>query len=67
MLRYKAIRNAQNILCPEIMGGAYLNEEAEEIKRDTTQDIEEIQDAEVEIDLEGFEPEVKKDLTKGKE
>lgn len=35
MLRYKAIRNAQNILCPEIMWWAYLQEEAEELKADT--------------------------------
>jgi hypothetical protein len=32
MLRYKAIRNAQNVLCPEIMWGAYLYEEASEIQ-----------------------------------
>lgn len=31
MLRYKAIRNAQNILCPEIMWWAYLVEEEKEI------------------------------------
>ncbi len=31
MLRYRAIRNAQNVLCPEIMWGAYLVDEAEEI------------------------------------
>lgn len=32
MLRYKAIRNAQNILCPEIMWWAYLVDESEEIQ-----------------------------------
>lgn len=32
MLRYKAIRNAQNILCPEIMWWAYLYEEAQEVQ-----------------------------------
>lgn len=31
MLRYKAIRNAQNILCPHITWGAYLTDEAEEV------------------------------------
>lgn len=31
MLRYKAIRNAQNVMCPHIMWGAYLVDEAEEI------------------------------------
>lgn len=31
MLRYKAIRNAQNVLCPDILGGAYLYEEEQEI------------------------------------
>lgn len=36
MLRYKAIRNAQNILCPEIMCWAYLYEEANEIPQQQT-------------------------------
>lgn len=31
MLRYKAIRNAQNVLCPDILGWAYLYEEEQEV------------------------------------
>lgn len=36
MLRYKAIRNAQNILCPEIMWWAYLVDETHEVTNVTT-------------------------------
>ena len=34
MMRYKAIRNAQNVLCPEILGWAYLFDEAKEIEEE---------------------------------
>lgn len=42
MMRYKAIRNAQNVLCPEILGWAYLAEEAREIEEVQVEEKEEI-------------------------
>ena len=42
MMRYKAIRNAQNVLCPEILGWAYLAEEAKEIEEAQVGEKEEI-------------------------
>ena len=41
-MRYKAIRNAQNVLCPEILGWAYLAEEAREIEEVQVEEKEEI-------------------------
>ena len=42
MMRYKAIRNAQNVLCPDILGWAFLVDEAREIEVAQVEEKEEI-------------------------
>lgn len=42
MMRYKAIRNAQNVLCPEILGWAYLYDEAKEMEEAQIEEKQEI-------------------------